>query len=62
VKILLQQRTNKSPETVTGSHLERQVDELFETFNDIAKMLGRETIKVKTEDVSETPEVELAKV
>lgn len=51
-KTLLKQRTNISPETVTGSQLEKQVDELFETFNDIAKMLGKENVEIKTENVT----------
>lgn len=31
-----------------GSDLESQVDELIDTFNDIAKMLGKDVIATKT--------------
>lgn len=47
---------------MTGSHLEKQVDELVDTFNDIAKMLGKETIQVKTEDETKPAKFDLKKV
>ena len=62
VKNLLQQRTNITPEVVTGSHLEKQVDELLETVNDIAKMLGKENLAIDKEIVAKTAETELKKV
>lgn len=56
-KPLLKQRTNISPETVTASQLEKQVDELFETFNDIKKMLGKEDVEKKTENISKLTKI-----
>lgn len=42
---------------VTGSQLESQVNELFETFNDIAKMLGKETVESKIANVTMTDDL-----
>lgn len=38
---------------MSASKLESQVDELLDTFNDIAKLLGKETVAVKTENLSD---------
>lgn len=51
-KTLLKQRSNKL--SVTGSHLKKQVDELFDTFNDLAKLLGKEKSEIKNENLTET--------
>lgn len=51
--ILQLQQTNISPETVLrGSDLEKQVDELFDTFNDIARMLGKEEVAIETDNMT----------
>lgn len=45
--------------------MEQQVDELIETYNEIAKMLGKENVSAKTENVTNfvvTKTVELAQV
>ena len=44
-KSLKRQRTLESPDNaLRGSDLEKQVDELVDTFNEIAQMLGKENV------------------
>lgn len=39
---------------MTGSHLKKQVDELFDTFNDLAKLVGKGKSEIKSENLTET--------